>query len=144
MKNRMNLFKALLPALILSGTFSSTLASAVVRFENNTLILPYVVAGNDLYNVNLKLIENSNPIELTLGPYYKYIEYGHFGTSILHLMAITINRYIMVCHPGAYNRIYCSRNVYIMIGIMWLFNFGIGLLPLFAIWGQIGSKILLD
>ena len=78
MKNRMNLFKALLPALILSGTFSSTLASAVVRLENNTLILPYVVAGTDLYNVNLKLIENSNPIELTLGPYYKYIG----GTAI--------------------------------------------------------------
>ena len=30
--------------------------------------------------------------------YYKYIEYGLNGTSILHLTAITINRYIMVCH----------------------------------------------
>ena len=71
--------------------------------------------------------------------YYKYLEYGLFGTSILHLMAITVNRYILVCHPGYYSKIYCSRNVYVMIGIMWLFTFGIGLLPLFEIWGQIGN-----
>ena len=58
----MNILKTLLSALILSGAFFSTLASAVVRFENNTLILSYVVAGNDLYNVKLKLIENSNPM----------------------------------------------------------------------------------
>ena len=76
----------------------------------------------------------------SLCAYYKYIEYGLFGTSILHLMAITINRYIMVCHPGSYNRIYCSKNVQIMICTMWVFTFGIGLLPLFEIWGQIGKK----
>ena len=71
--------------------------------------------------------------------YYKYIEYGLFGTSILHLTAITINRYISICHRGFYSKIYSSRNIYIMICIMWLFSFGFLLLPLFGVWGQIGK-----
>ena len=71
--------------------------------------------------------------------YYKYFEYGLFGTSILHLTAITINRYISICHRGFYSKIYSSRNVYIMICIMWLFSFGFVLLPLFGVWGQIGK-----
>ena len=62
----MDLLKAPLFALILSSTFFSALARATARFENNTLILPYLVIGNDIYNVNLKLID-SNPIDLTLG-----------------------------------------------------------------------------
>ena len=71
--------------------------------------------------------------------YYKFIEYGLFGTSILHLTAITINRYVLVCHQGFYSRIYCTRNVVIMISIMWIFGFGVGLFPLFGLWGQIGK-----
>lgn len=79
----MTSLKALLFTLFLSSTFFSYLASATARFENNTLILPYVLVGNDLYNVNLKLVENSNPIDLILGPYYKVLE----GTATPNNMA---------------------------------------------------------
>ena len=101
-----------------------------------------------LYSINTKTDYHEYDTDINLEfpkvidnicKYYKYIEYGLFGTSILHLTAITINRYIMICHQGFYSRIYCSRNVLIMICIMWIFGFGVGLLPLFEIWGQIGK-----
>ena len=72
-------------------------------------------------------------------PYFKYLNYSLFSTSILHLMAITINRYISVCQQEIYEQIYCSRNVSIMISGIWLFSFAFLLLPLFGIWGQIGK-----
>ena len=72
-------------------------------------------------------------------PYFKYLEYSLLSTSILHLSAISINRYILICHQEVYEQIYSSRNVFIMISVIWLFCFGFGLLPLFGIWGQIGK-----
>ena len=93
----------------------------------------------DYYNYDTEMnLEFPKAIH-SLCAYFKWIEYGLFGTSILHLTAITINRYILICHQGFYSKIYSSRNVYIMICIMWLFSFTLGLLPLFEIWGQIGK-----
>ena len=79
------------------------------------------------------------PIIHNMCKYFKYLEYGLFQTSILHLMAITINRYILICWEEVYDKIYCSRNVSIMISGIWLISFGFGLFPLFGIWGQIGK-----
>ena len=58
---------------------------------------------------------------------------------ILHLTAISINRYLLICQQEVYDKIYCSRNVSIMISGIWLFSFAFLLLPLFGIWGQIGK-----
>lgn len=95
--------------------------------------------NTDYYNYHTDVKLEFPQVIHNLCAYYKYIEYGLFGTSILHLTAITINRYISICHRGFYSKIYCSRNVYIMICIMWLSSFGFVLLPLFGIWGQIGK-----
>ena len=79
------------------------------------------------------------PIIHNMCKYFKYLEYSLFSTSIIHLMAISINRYILICQEEIYEQIYSPRNVSIMISGIWLFSFGFGLLPLFGIWGQIGK-----
>ena len=43
------------------------------------------------------------------------------------LAAITINRYVIICHNRIYDKIYSTLNVTIMIIIMWLFSFGVAL-----------------
>ena len=51
--------------------------------------------------------------------------------------AITINRYIVICHPEKYARIYSRFNIILMITFIWLFPFGLMTLPLFEVWGKI-------
>ena len=51
----------------------------------------------DYYNYDTEMnLEFPKAIH-SLCVYFKWIEYGLFGTSILHLTAITINRYVLIC-----------------------------------------------
>ena len=113
------------------ATTKLILSLAICDFMMCCLILP--PAAQQYRNENLQY-----PI-MYLCRYFKYAEGCLFSTSILHLMAITINRYIKICQQEIYEQIYSSRNVSFMINFIWLFCFGFGLLPLFGIWGQIGK-----
>ena len=55
-----------------------------------------------------------------------------------NLAALTLNRYIKICHYDIYSRIYSGFNVALMIIFIWLFSFGFTSLPLFEIWGKFG------
>ncbi|MDG1951945.1 MAG: YHYH protein [Gammaproteobacteria bacterium] len=56
-------------ALTLMALNSLTLGAS---FENNTLMLPYVVVGDATYNVNLRLVSGTNPIEFSLESFTQY------------------------------------------------------------------------
>ena len=68
----MNLKRQLLLSLLLSCSIFPALANAAASFENNTLLMPYLMYQNELYRVNLHLVENSNPVDFSLGTYTKY------------------------------------------------------------------------
>ena len=50
----------------------SPLVSATSRYENDTVIMPYVIVGSDLYAVNLNYVSGSNPPDFSLGTYSSY------------------------------------------------------------------------
>ena len=68
----MNLKRHFLLSIALGGSLLSAVANAASSFENNTLLMPYLVYQNELYRVNLHLVENSNPADFSLGTYTKY------------------------------------------------------------------------
>jgi hypothetical protein len=74
----MNIRQCLISGIVLGGCFCSTLALAASRFENSTLYMPYLVLGEDLYNVNLNYVANSDPIDFTLDEYTMY----EMGTTV--------------------------------------------------------------
>ena len=63
------LFGFLITMLI---SVQSNLAEAVAEFRDNKLILPYVLVGEELYNLELVLVDSSDPLELSVGSYYRY------------------------------------------------------------------------
>ena len=115
------------------ATTKLILSLAICDFLMCCLVFPPIAQQHTIENLQYP------PIIHNICPYFRYLEYSLFSTSILHLMAITINRYILICHEEMYEQIYSSRNIPIMISGIWLFSFGFGLLPLLGIWGQIGK-----
>lgn len=58
--------------------------------------------------------------------------------SMFTVLAITINRYILIVHPNIYPLLYKKRHIFTMIGIIWLFPIAVLSLPLSGIWGRLG------
>ena len=73
-------------------------------------------------------------------PIYQFLTYWFVNVSLITLMAISINRYVMICHNYLYQRIYTNSNVFVMISIIWIFTAGPLLLPLTGIWGKFGKN----
>ena len=69
---------------------------------------------------------------------FPFLLYAISANSLCNLVAITINRYILMCHNTSYNQIYTRKYVTLMITIIWLFSFGMPSLSLFEIWGRFG------
>ncbi|XP_026730265.1 G-protein coupled receptor moody-like isoform X2 [Trichoplusia ni] len=67
---------------------------------------------------------------------YALLKYGLNAVSIFTILAITINRYVLVCHPLLYPKIYKTRNLSIMLLAIWISAFALFLLPTFGLYGQ--------
>ena len=65
----MHQLRVLVAGLILASSLYSSIVGATASYEDNTLIMPYVVVGTNLYNVNLIYVNNSDPAEFILGAY---------------------------------------------------------------------------
>ena len=102
--------------------FIISLATADLLFCS--IILPINVITKDLNE--------------TLCSVYIFFYTGTCTVSMSSLLAITINRYIIICHNDIYNKVYSNFNVAIMIFIIWLVCFGVNILPVFGIYGQYG------
>ncbi|XP_041981137.1 G-protein coupled receptor moody-like [Aricia agestis] len=69
---------------------------------------------------------------------FPFARYALVAVSLLTICAITINRYIIIAHPRLYPKLYTSRNIGIMIAIIWIFSFGMLATTCFAKWGRFG------
>ena len=90
----------------------------------------------------IALYGNPNIIE-SVCPFYPAWAYGLGGISLITLMAISINKYIMVLHNNIYQKFYTTFNVLLMIVLIWASTFVFLALPLTGVWGKIdltGSK----
>ncbi|XP_042873900.1 protein trapped in endoderm-1-like [Penaeus japonicus] len=74
----------------------------------------------------------------TLCKIFPFFFYGNVAASLLNMVAITINRYILISHHGLYDRVYRRRYIVLMIAFVWLFSFGMMVPPLAGVWGRLG------
>ncbi|CAG7818730.1 unnamed protein product, partial [Allacma fusca] len=71
----------------------------------------------------------------TLCVLFPFFRYGLMAVSIFTVLAITINRYVMIGHPRLYPRIYRTRHLVVMIVLIWVGAFSSLIPTLFQFWG---------
>ena len=80
----------------------------------------------------------------TLGPalckLHPFVFYGSYGASLMSMVAIAINRWVLIAHFGVYHAIYRPAVIFATVSGVWLFSFGWLLLPLLSLWGTLGEE----
>lgn len=74
----------------------------------------------------------------TMCQLYPFFFYGNVGASLINMVAITINRYVLIACPGYYSKIYSRLNILLMMAGVWMFSFGLVVPPLAGVWGTMG------
>ncbi|XP_072931053.1 G-protein coupled receptor moody-like [Epargyreus clarus] len=64
--------------------------------------------------------------------------YVFVAVSVLTILAITVNRYVMMSHPRLYPKLYKGRNIALMIAAIWISTITTLLMPWFEKWGRFG------
>ncbi|KAF7990072.1 hypothetical protein HCN44_009015 [Aphidius gifuensis] len=64
--------------------------------------------------------------------------YGNMSVSLFTLVAIAINRYILIVKPKIHNGIYSPENTSTMIILIWIVSYALLLPMIFGIWGSVG------
>ncbi|XP_059062827.1 G-protein coupled receptor moody-like [Achroia grisella] len=72
----------------------------------------------------------------TLCRLFPMVRYALVAVSLFTILAITINRYIMISHPLLYPRLYTKRNLILMVAVIWIFSFGALVATWFEAWGR--------
>ncbi|KAJ8719722.1 hypothetical protein PYW08_011897 [Mythimna loreyi] len=67
---------------------------------------------------------------------FPYARYGLVAVSLFTVLAITINRYVMISHPRLYPKLYTTKNICIMLVALWLFPIAALLPTCFGLWGE--------
>ncbi|XP_034940177.1 protein trapped in endoderm-1 [Chelonus insularis] len=76
----------------------------------------------------------------TLCQVFPFFFYGNVAVSLLSMVAITINRYVLISQSDIYARLYTTRGIVIMLVVIWVFSFSLLLPPLTGIWGTLGLE----
>ena len=69
---------------------------------------------------------------------FPFFFYGNVAASLMSMVAITINRYVLIAFYGYYRQIYSYRNIFFMLAAVWIFSFGMIFPPLIDMWGTLG------
>ncbi|GAB0098128.1 G-protein coupled receptor moody [Sergentomyia squamirostris] len=77
----------------------------------------------------------------TMCKLFPLFRYGLLAVSLFTILAITINRYVMIVHPRIYPRIYMRKYLALMIAGTWMLSFG-ALIPTWSgVWGLFGLDV---
>ncbi|CAB3379957.1 G-protein coupled receptor moody [Cloeon dipterum] len=66
------------------------------------------------------------------------LRYGLVAVSLFTVLAITLNRYVMIGHPQLYPRLYKRRYLALMVATTWVTGFGALIPTLLGEWGRFG------
>ncbi|CAM1323801.1 Uncharacterised protein g8501 [Pycnogonum litorale] len=69
---------------------------------------------------------------------FPFVRYSNVGVSLLCIVAISINRFVLIAYPRLYNGIYTRRNIAMMIAFIWIFAFSMLFPTLLKKWGRFG------
>ncbi|XP_044256438.1 protein trapped in endoderm-1-like [Tribolium madens] len=64
--------------------------------------------------------------------------YGNVAVSLLNMVAITLNRYVLISYHQYYNQLYSKVSIWLQLLCTWGFAFLIMLPSLLGVWGQLG------
>ncbi|EFA11575.1 protein trapped in endoderm-1 [Tribolium castaneum] len=64
--------------------------------------------------------------------------YGNVAVSLLNMVAITLNRYVLISYHQYYNQLYSKASIWLQLLCTWGFAFLIMLPSLLGVWGQLG------
>ncbi|KAF7990071.1 hypothetical protein HCN44_009014 [Aphidius gifuensis] len=141
---------------IIVGTLGNTLAIIVflncqkLRRQPTTIfIMNLTIADLMISSISLPLMTmDFSTNDMTDNFFCKIaavMYYGNMSVSLFTLVAIAINRYILIVKPQINSGIYTPRNILIMIVSIWILSYSLLLPMIFGIWGSIGfdKKVLL-
>ncbi|CAG0878684.1 unnamed protein product [Darwinula stevensoni] len=69
---------------------------------------------------------------------FPFFRYGLVAVSLFTVLAITLNRYVMIAHPTHYSTLYEGRSLFVMVSMTWLGPFACLIPTLFGRWGKFG------
>ncbi|XP_053594456.1 G-protein coupled receptor moody isoform X2 [Microplitis demolitor] len=69
---------------------------------------------------------------------FPLLRYGLVAVSLFTVLAITINRYVMIGHPRLYPKFYKPRYLILMVIATWISGFGALVATWFERWGRFG------
>ena len=125
-------------------TIVAFLRSDELRIQTATKLVISLAVSDLLYcliymPVTIAIYNDSKIID-SVCPFYLFLSLWFGNVSLITLMAISINRYVMICYNHLYQRIFTTSNTVMMISIIWIFEAGMLLLPLTGIWGKFGKN----
>ncbi|XP_063228657.1 G-protein coupled receptor moody-like [Bacillus rossius redtenbacheri] len=69
---------------------------------------------------------------------FPLLRYGLVAVSLVTVLAITINRYVMIGHPRMYPKLYSKKYLGLMVACTWVFGLGALVPTWLGAWGQFG------
>ncbi|XP_003707502.2 trapped in endoderm 1 [Megachile rotundata] len=76
----------------------------------------------------------------TLCKIFPLFFYGNVAVSLLSMVAITINRYILISRSEMYAQLYTTQRIILMLIAIWTLSFSLLLPPLLGFWGTLGLE----
>ena len=71
---------------------------------------------------------------------HPFFFYGNYAASLISMVAIAVNRWVLIAHFPLYRRIYTRTTTLTMVAGVWIFSFSWLLPPLFSLWGTLGQQ----
>jgi len=127
-------------------TVLALMKSAKLRKQATTTFVISLAISDLLFcSINLPLTASRYVHEQwrlgeTMCRLYPFFFYGNVGASLINMVAITFNRYVLISCPGNYAKIYSRLNILVMVTAVWLFSFGLLVPPLVEVWGSLGLQ----
>ncbi|KAK9511536.1 hypothetical protein O3M35_000172 [Rhynocoris fuscipes] len=69
---------------------------------------------------------------------FPLLRYGLLAVSLFTVLAITINRYVMIGHPTIYPKLYRKQYLALMVAATWICGFGALIATWLGRWGEFG------
>lgn len=123
---------------ILALSKCTRLRNATTAFIVNLCIADFLFCSFSMPLSALTFIQENWYYGDLLCKLFPLVRYSNGAVSLFSVIAITINRYILIVHPKSYPKVYTKRNMAIMIVTIWITSFLLLLPPLLGVWGTLG------
>ncbi|KFM61677.1 G-protein coupled receptor moody, partial [Stegodyphus mimosarum] len=114
------------------------LRNATTAFIVNLCVADFLFCSFSMPLTALTFLERDWNYGDVLCKLFPLVRYSNGAVSLFSVIAITVNRYILVVHPNLYRDMYKARNIAIMISFIWISALVLLLFPLIEVWGRFG------